>query len=245
MKVVTPYRPFAPESAAHRKLGPFDWLAAIDMLRVSVRLSCRCDTYVLTDLDSDVPGPVYRYAALESRLMLWLLEVWLRYLESPAFDQDTVMISPDALVFQDLRSWFRADLGLVVRSGEKYEGRRLLNGVQFWRHAAKDRLIAFYRAAYASAQQMDDALLCWGADTKAISAPLEPLSAGPSVYRGLSIYGIEQVLIMLGISGSDRLRLEEGKSVPWPAVPIADFKYLRKRLMPGYFNATIGARVHA
>ena len=57
MRVVSPYRPFVPESGSHQALGPFDWVGALGMLRTSVRVACGCETYALTDVDTTLPGP--------------------------------------------------------------------------------------------------------------------------------------------------------------------------------------------
>jgi hypothetical protein len=61
MKIVSPFRPFPPESSAHRKLGPFDWVGALQMLGTSARASCDCATFALTDVDTDLPVPAYQY----------------------------------------------------------------------------------------------------------------------------------------------------------------------------------------
>jgi hypothetical protein len=82
VRVVTPFRPFEPESREHLELGPFDWIGAIGMLRASVERSCHCETVAVTDVDTTLPGPTFQYATTHRRLMLWILDVSLRYLES-------------------------------------------------------------------------------------------------------------------------------------------------------------------
>lgn len=242
MKVVSAYRPFEPESAAHRKLGAFDWLAALGMLRTSVRGSCRCEAYALTDLETPIAGPAHRYDTQEPRLMLWLLEVWLRYLESPDFDDDTVMISPDALVFADLRPWFQADLGVVVRGG-KFIEKPLLNGVQFWAKAAQPRLVAFYRQVCLLARGLSDDAIRWGGDTYPILDMLQPLKAGHMDRAGLSVFGIRHEGFFRCPSEMDARRIANGR--PPAPTTIVDFKYLKKRGMAEYFAATYGSAVPA
>lgn len=242
MKVVSAYRPFEPESPAHKKLGPFDWPSALSMLRTSVRASCRCETYALTDEATSFAGPAHRYDTHEPRLMLWLLEVWLRYLESPDFDDDTVMISPDALVFADLRPWFQADLGVVVRGG-KFAEKPLLNGVQFWAVAAKPRLVAFYQQVRLLAAGLTDDAIRWGGDTYPILEMLAPLKAGHAERAGLSVYGIRHEGFFRCPSNADATRIANGHR-PAPTT-ITDFKYLKKRMMPDYFAATYGSAVLA
>lgn len=245
MKVVTPYRPFEPESAAHQRLGPFDWPAAVGMLRTSVQLACGCECYTLTDLETPLAVPTHRYPLTESRLMLWLLAVCLDYLRSDAFDDDTVLISPDALVFADLRQWFRADLGVIVRVSPKFAQKRpLLNGVQFWRLTARPRLVAFYEQALAIAHTLPDNLITWGADTEPLRRLLEPLIAGPMLRAGLTVYGIRRVDLFQSVDQIAAARLAHGET-PHPSTAIVDFRYLRKHLMSAYFAATCGQQVPA
>jgi len=245
MKAVSPYRPFAPESPAHLKLGAFDWPAALTMLRASVRESCQCETFALTDRATQLPVPAHRYDTHEPRLMLWLLEVCLRYLESSDFDEDTVMLSPDVLVFDDLRPWFRADLGVIVRVAKKFADKKpLLNGVQFWRVEAQDRLVAFYRAVLALARTLPESEICWGADTEPIRRLLHPLQAGPMERAGLSVFGIRRMQMFVTVSSVDIANIRAGGR-PSPLTPIIDFKYLRKHHMRDYFNATLGERATA
>ncbi len=230
MKVVSPFRPFAPESRAHHALGPFDWVGALGMLRASVRAACGCETYALTDVDTTLPGATHAYETDERRLMLWLLEVTLCYLRSEDFRDDTILISPDALVLQDLSGWFRADLGLMVRPGEKYAGKPLLNGVQCWRVAAKDRLVAFYTRVLAVARQADPRLIRWGADTEPIVDALAPLAAGPFHRGDLSVYGFNAGQVFRSVSKAPPRRGE-----PLPDTSVLDFKGLRKHFMADYF----------
>lgn len=225
MKVVSPFRPFAPESGAHLALGPFDWVGALKMLRASVRSACGCETYAITDVDTDLPGPTYRYLTHERRLMLWLLEVTLCYLRSDDFNEDTILISPDALVLRDLRGWFQADLGVMVRTGEKYIGKPLLNGVQCWRVAAKDRLVSFYGQALDRGRQSVPDLIRWGADTSSLVELLAPLRAGRFTRAGLSVYGFEASRVFRPVSRG-------------VITSIVDFKGRRKLLMRDYFRAT-------
>ena len=243
MKVVSPYRPFEPESLSHQRLGPFDWEGALRMLGASVDRACHAKTFALTDHDTVLPVPAHQYRTEHRRLMLWILEVSLRYLESSDFDQDTVMISPDILVYGDLRPFFRADLGIIVRVAEKYQHKPLLNGVQFWRHGAAEGLADLYRKALALAGGLAEGYIRWGADTLPLVKLLHPIGLGGFKCGGLSVYGIRRINIMDELSDSDIIRLDRGWNVPWPVCPIVDFKYLKKRHMAAYFDATIGVRV--
>lgn len=237
--VVTPFRPFPAESAPHRKLGPFDWLGAIAMLRESVRRSCRCETHVLTDVDTDLPGPSFRYVTAQRRLMLWILDVSLCYLRSDDFTDDTVLVSPDALVFQDLRPWFGSDLGVLARTRPKYVDRPILNGVQFWRVAAKDRLVAFYTEALVLAQTLPEPCVRWGADTDALVSLLAPIVLGRQTRAGVSVDFLPYTDVLWSFDGDDL----DGS---WPMHPVVDFKGpWRKKAMRAYYDATLGARVSA
>ncbi len=211
MKVVTPYRPFTPESGAHLKLGPFDWPAAVRMLRSSVRAKCRCETHLLTGLDCRPIGATHAYRTDETRLMLWLLDVCLSYLRSDDFDDDTIMLSPDTLVTTNLSGWFVADLGLIVR-----------DGVQVWRRSAKEALVRFYARALELARLEPPSSIRWGADTAPLVALLDPLRCGPSHRCGLSVHGFPAALMFR----------------PWrpelpnrAMAPVVDFKGVRKHHM--------------
>lgn len=244
MIVVTPYRPMAPESGAHQKLGAFDWLGAVHMLRVSVAESCRTRTVLLTEAGADVAdADVHAFETGETRLMLWILAVALAYLRSDAFVDDTAWISPDSLVYSDLRGCFRADLGVIVRCGEKYKQKPLLNSVQFWRVAAKNRLIAFYEAALARARTLPESVIRWGADTAPLTDLLAPLQAGGFRRGALTVFGFEAGCVFRTLPMTDVARLERRASIAWPVTPIVDFKYGRKLLMRRYFEATWGRKL--
>jgi hypothetical protein len=179
--------------------------------------------------------------------MLWLLEVWLAYLRSDDFDQDTAMLSPDILVYHDLRKLFKADLSLIIRSGDKYREKPLLNGAQFWRVSAKAALVDFYEQVLELGHQCNEAEKRWGADTTPILALIEPLQDGP-VHAGkmqrsdLSICGLEAFSCFRTIKLGE---LKGKNKVSWPAVPIIDFKSRRKQSMAAFYHATIGSRVPA
>jgi hypothetical protein len=241
IKVVSPYRPFAWESPSHRKLGAFDWVGALEMMRESVRISCGCKTFAITDVDTDLPGPTHQYVTTHRRLMIWILEVCLRYLESDDFDRDTVMVSPDMLVFRDLRPWFLADLGVLFRSGEKYAHRPMLNGVQFWKHKAKDRLVAFYRKALAIAPTLPEDAQRWGADTEPIIQLLAPMELGLLSRHGLTVQCLEATHVMRSLNIGE---MQEGHRPIWPVHTVVDFKFWRrKQYMRAYYEATLGSAV--
>jgi hypothetical protein len=241
MRVVAPYRPFAAESDAHKLLGAFDWVDALRMQQASVKRACKCEAVAISDVATPLPVPAKYYETRETRLMLWILEVSLRYLESNDFDRDTAMVSPDMLVFDDLRPYFRADLGVLVRSGEKYASRALLNGVQFWRHDARSRLVDFYAKALEMARALPESVITWGADTAPIVDLLSPLELGLSDRGGLRVECLDAYLLMSPLSGTAIDKLEKGIQIPRPATPLVDFRYLRKLHMRAYFDATIGA----
>lgn len=244
MRVVSPYRPFPAESDPHRALGQFDWVEAARMLRVSVTQACGCETVVLTDVDTSLPVPTFAYATTERRLMLWILEVSRAYLASDQFDQDTVMVSPDMLVFQPLSTHFRADLGILVRTGKFSETRPVLNSVQWWAHAAKPQLVAWYDAALAFAQRLPQDVIVWGADTEPfvhLLAPLERDAVGQRGDLSVAFLPCEGIVEPLMTCDVEALRL--GLPVPPPAAAVVDFRYSRKRYMADYFSATVGATV--
>lgn len=250
MKIVTPFRPFAPESLHHQRLGPFDWNAAIRMLRTSARRAIGCDTFVITDVDAadGVPGPVHAFHTNHRRLMLWILDVSLAYLRSSSFDVDTVLVSPDVLVLGDLRPFFRADLGLVVRTSDKFAKvpeKQVLNSVQWWRVAAKDQLIAFYARALAMAITLPDNRITWGADTDPLITLIAPVTAGLTQRGDLSVYGHEMATVMLPLSTVNQNRIDRGANPMPTRTALIDFKYGRKRYQQRYFDAVFGIGVPA
>ncbi len=221
MKVVSPYRPFVPESPAHLRLGPFDWIHALDMLSASVRRSCACETFAITDVDTDLAVPSYQYVTTERRLMLWILDVSLQYLQSDDFDQDTVLVSPDTLVLGPLQRWFvgSADLGVLARHKLKFVNKPILNGAQWWAVKGKAHLIAFYEQALALARTLPENLLRWGADTEPFVQLLSPLQHGSAYRAGLVVQFIDATTVR-------------------PHV-ILDFKGQRKHEMASYFARVV------
>jgi hypothetical protein len=225
------------ESHAHQQLGPFDWPAAVETLRASVTRACRCETVVLTESGWVGGGPVYAYATREPSLMIWILEVTLRYLKSDAFDRDTVMVSPDMLVLGDLRPWFTADLGLVARPGQKYIDKPLLNGLQWWAHRAKASLVRFYERAREMATRLSVESKVWGADTEALLDLVRPIGLGTVDRSGLNLRFIDQAEVIHECSSHDVDALAAGLVPPRHRQPVVDFKYLRKRYLAQYAAA--------
>ena len=237
-QVVTPYRPFKPESDHHLTLGPFDWVGAIQMLRDSVRRSNGVETLTLTDVGTSLPVPALKFATKQKRLMLWILDVCLCYLASDAFDRDTVMVSPDCLVLGPLAPWFEADLGVVVRTEEKHRGsgRMVLNQVQFWSHAAKPMLVAFYQQALKIAKKLPDDVITWGADTVPIHQMLEPIEYGIGDRMGMRVYQIAWHQILEALTHEHIVQLEAGEAIR-VSRPILDFRATRKRHMKMAYDA--------
>ena len=248
MKIVSPFRPFAPESPSHRLLADFDWHDALRMLSQSAVLAGQPMVWQITDVDApEGPIPAYRYRTRHRRLMLWLLEVALCYLESEDFDQDTVWLSPDSLVLGDIRAGFVAEFGVVVRTAAKYvkAGRTVLNSAQWWAVSAKSRLIPFYRNALRLAEGLSDARLVWGADTDPLIDLLSPIVAGPSLRANLRIYGHEETTILRSLMRHQEIALDQGRDPGRLNTPILDFRYRRKAHMRAYFDAVLQPEVSA
>ncbi len=248
IRVVAPFRPFAPESEWHLQTQDFDWIAAIRMMMHTAQRACRCPVHILTDVDTDLPVPSLQYQTTERRLMLWTLEVCLRYLASTDFDRDTVMLDCDQLIYRDLKPWFRrgVDLGLLVRTGHKHQaavgGQPFLNGVQFWARRGKHRLIPFYQRALALAHTLPADLLTWGADTEAVRQLIEPIDVGIHLRSGVTVRMIESASVLEAFSKHQAHWLHEG-CLPQPTSAVVDFRALRKRYMRPVYEATIKARV--
>ncbi len=236
------------ESVHHQALTDFDWMGAIRMLSDSVARACGVTVQVLTDVDTELPFPCLQYVTHHRRLMLWSLEMAACYLASEAFDRDTVMLDADQLVYRDLSRWFlpSVDLGVLVRPlpPRDPDGFPLLNGVQFWAVRGKDRLAACYREALALAESMTEPEIAWGADTLALQrllAPLDPI--GAIVERaGLTVHFIPADEVSERPTIAQIRQLTTTGTVTH-ARAVVDFRNMRKRYMPTFYAATIGAEV--
>jgi hypothetical protein len=246
MRIVSPFMPLPVECGTHRVLAEegFDWTAAIAMMIETARDSCRCPVHILTDTETPLPFQALRYQTTSRRLMVWSVEVCLRYLESDDFDRNTVMLDCDQLIFGNLRKWFRkytpVDLGVLVRPHGKHleaGGEPLLNGVQFWHHAGKERLIAFYARCLDVVQALPEHRIEWGGDTDALRALIEPIQIGIVERSGLTVQMWPAGNILDSWSSSHTAMLESG-AVPTVRHAVLDFRALRKRYMAAMFHAT-------
>ncbi len=241
-KIVSPYRTCLTLTNAHVRVGPFDWIDALRMLRVSGQ-RVGLETYALTTPDEALGVPAYAYPTTTEALTVWIVEVCLAYLESDAFDADTAMISPDMLVLADPFPWLTADLVMAGRFEPKYvnAGRPLLFGAQLWAHAAKDRLIALYRRALPMARAVAATSAMWGADIEPFLTLFAPLQPGPARRSGVSVRLVATAdAWMATLNGPDITRLAHGLAPAPPTAAIVDFRYTRKRYQRAYFDAVIG-----
>ncbi len=212
------------------------------MLRVSVSRAMHCETVALTDRETVLPGETFRYAATEHRLMLWILDVCHAYLYSEDFDRDTILLSPDLLVYGNLRPWMRDEFVVVMR--QKFIHHPILNGVQCWPVALKDGLQRFYTRALEIGRGLPENFIRWGGDTEPMRQLLMPLRVGRVERCGLPVRLVESVEIMAGFTNVMERMITRGVAIP-PSAAIMDFRYLRKRAMRAYFEATIGSGVSA
>lgn len=245
IRIVAPFRPFPAESELHKGLADFDWTEALRMLVHTAKVYGKTeDVQAITDVDTDLPVPALKYETKHRRLMLWTLEACLRYIESPDFDRNTVMLDVDQLVFGDFTRYFAkgADIGLLVRTDEKHtasdQGQPLLNGVQFWRAKSKKRLAEFYRRALEIAEQLPEDRIVWGADTDAVRQLIEPIEAGIVARSGLMVNMIEASDVIETFAERHAGAIAQG-AVPWTGFgrPILDFRWNRKPNMPAAYNA--------
>lgn len=248
LRLVAPFLPLPPENEHHRDLIGFDWLEAIRMLSHSADVACGVPVQVLTDTDAEMPLPCLRYPTTHRRLMLWVLEVCLRYLESRDFDRDTVVLDCDQLIYQDLSPFFspRVDLGMLIRRRQAHQDtwKKVLNGVQFWSVRAKTQLALFYREALARAEQMDEPLLTWGADTQAIRALLEPIAIGLVERHGVRVEMMDYTRVLQPLSQDQIDALQRGIA-PQPFRAVMDFRYRRKVWMRATYEMTVSKAVPA
>ncbi len=245
IRVVVPFRPFPPESDLHKALPDFDWLEALRMVVHTAQIACRCEVHAITDVDTDLPVPAFRYETKHRRLMLWTLEVCAAYLASPQCDRDTVMLDVDQLIFGDLAARFdrSADLGVLVRPTGKHladGGQPLLNGAQYWRGKSKKRLVLFFRRALAIAEQLPEERIVWGADTDAVRDLIEPIALGRQERSGLRVQMVDAVEVLETFSARHQAAIESGVA-PWPRRAVLDFRWDRKPWMPKVYGATMRA----
>lgn len=242
IRVVAPYRPFVPESIWHQESAGFDWIHAIRMMSRSVEIACRCPSFVITDVDTELPLPAFRYHTHHRRLMLWYLEIAAAYLESGDFDRDTIMLDSDQLIYKSLAPWFRrgVDLTIMIRPKVPREHGRLpiLNGVQWWSAKAKPQLSAFYRRALAIAESAPEDRLVWGADTDALCDLLEPLEVGIQDRAGLRVLMVDSDEVLSALCTTEIRWLKERRPF-WPARAVLDFRGRRKVHMPQVYASTI------
>ena len=246
MQVVSPYRAIPAGMHPHDDLlAGFDWIEAARMLAASVRQSCDCDTWVITDQATTVPVPSLALPTTEPQLMLWILEVSLRFLESAHFDRDTVFVSPDTLVFGPLAPYFAGDLSVIIRPGTKYARRPIINSVQWWPVRAQRRLVRFYERALTIARGLSEGLVTWGADSEPLRQLLAPIVPGRDMRSGLDVRMIPMGEVMHSLHQREIDELAAGRVPPAPTVPIVDFRYTRKLHMPAYYQAFLGSAVPA
>jgi hypothetical protein len=244
IRIVVPFLPLPPESDLHLSLGDFDWLLALRQVVHSAQVTCACPVHAITDQSANLPVPALRYATVERRLMLWTLEACACYLESADFDRDTVMLDVDQLVFKNLAAYFPVggDLGLLMRHTVKHVdgGEPLLNGVQFWSHAAKSRLGPFYRDVLARAKALPEDVIRWGADTVALREHVAPMMLGVTRRSGLDLACVNALSVLEPWSREHGAYLESTGRLLGPSRPIYDFRYLRKAWMPRVFEVGFG-----
>lgn len=247
IRIVAPFMPLPVEGGTHRQLEieGFDWDAAVAMMVETATDACECPVHILTDVTTPLHVPALRYRTESRRLMVWSIEVCLRYLESPDFDRNTVMLDCDQLVYGNLRKWFKkpppdVDLGVLVRPYGKHiepGGEPLLNGVQFWHVAGRDRLIAFYARCLEVVQELPEHRIEWGGDTDALRALIEPIEIGIVERSGLTVQMWDANDILESWSSTHLVFLNAGL-VPPVRNAVLDFRAMRKRWMRAMFVAT-------
>jgi hypothetical protein len=242
LRLVAPFLPVKVENHHHQEMSDFDWMDAIRMLSRSAELSCGVPVQTITDVDTDLPVPTLKYPTRHRRLMLWTLEAIVRYVESSDFDRDTVVLDCDQLIHQDLRQFFSSnvDLGLLVRATPKHAHtwKKVLNGVQFLSVRGKKRMGQFYREALTRAEQMNDGLVAWGADTAAIRDMVEPVSLGVHTRCGARVSLIEYSRVLEALSEDAIQGILRGEA-PRLSRAVTDFRFRRKRYMRQVYEMSV------
>lgn len=238
MKIVSAYRPleraYTPAEVTEERIGNFDWIEALQMLAKSAE---RYDYSVTAITDRRLPFPHHAYPTKAKDLMVWILEVSLWYLSSSEFNEDTVFVSPDSLISRPLPPMEGFDLGVVVRFGEKYAERPILNSVQFWPVKSKKRLVRFYLDCLQIAESSNSPGK-WGMDTIPIEQQLAPFEPGIQRRAGLKVMMLPHDFLLHSINRSDIACLEAGEKPREREQCVIDFKAARKQYMKSYFEAT-------
>lgn len=106
-------------------------------------------------------------------LMLWILETQKAYLESDAFNCNSVFFSPDALIIKPIHDKFTGfDLGVTLNEQQPNEY-ALNNGVIFIAPKNKDKLIKLWEDAIKICKNYRAELQEWGGDQKALHDALK------------------------------------------------------------------------
>lgn len=233
-RIVTPFRPFVAEAKEQREVGPFDWHAAIAMMRESARRACGVEPIVITDVDTTtIRAPVFAYETTSRRLMPWVVEIALRYIESEDFDRDTILVMPDMLVFGDLARWFTIgdfDLGLIART--RPIERPLLNSVQFWPFSHREGLRTIYAAAFDETKRLPEPEIVWGGDTTVFVRLFGPVVPGVLAKTDLGVVRFLDADHVIVPYTAPLLRKP-------PPDRVVDFRYMRKQHMREYFDAMV------
>lgn len=237
--IVSPYRPLRPDEMTFRhtaaSVGQFDWIEALGMLS---NTASRFDYPVIALSNGPLPGQHLQFETAETELMLWILEVSLAYLESEHFNQDTAFVSPDSLINKPFPPMRGFDLGVCVRFDEKYSKRPILNSVQLWPVAGKERLIRFYQKCLAIAKQLP----CggkWGADTKPLHQLLRPFA--PGVHTRAEMIRVKMFSsrqILRTILSEDIRAISQDQMPMRHDACVIDFKGWRKQHMKRFYEVT-------
>ena len=159
--------------------------------------------------------------AFYNPLMIWILEAQKNYIESDAFNCNSVLFSPDALIIKPLEEIFEQDFDCAVTLRADTI---LNNGVIFIKPQNKNRLIKLWDDAIKKCWSYHAALQNWGGDQKALQDVLSSADYKP---HGLNVIKVDMEkynapYIRAGIETNKEL-LEKAS--------IVHFKGDRKKLM--------------
>jgi len=161
-----------PEAAAH------DYPAMLAMLGASCRrLGLR--HLVITDRGTPLEHECFRLD-LPRSLMRAVVAGQLAYLQSAAFDEDTVFIDADCLVQHSPARVFAEPFDLAVtarRWGPRRNPSPINNGTIFCRAAARAQCVAFFTAASMACGKY------WGADQDAMGKACQPMPKLPGLHE--------------------------------------------------------------
>lgn len=166
-------------------------------------------------------------AEREPRLMNWILAAQLAYIESPLFNEPSVLFSPDALIMQRLEPVFDKcfDVAFTDRKNSRWP---INNGVIYLKPEHRVRIAALWRDALALCKTYPVETQDWFGDQQALH---DVYMQGNHLRHGLVV----QLLPCAGYNASPRMEEAVDEYLAASAYVI-HLKGKRKDMMKNYWD---------